>query len=306
MKRKIIKQGAGYTVTLPVDWIRKYNLEAGTEIDINNRGDALIINHDNSKNIEDAELTFDGNKNQIVNHLIAIYRKGVDNIKIHFNKSEIKDKEGITYKTSKIIQDTINELIGLSIVEQHHNYFLVKNIAETSKDNFDTILRRAFLLLLSISEQSKQAIQNKDKKCLEEIPYIFKNIRQMVNYALRLLSKYEYYDHKKTSKMYSVVNYIYEIADYLRHVAKYYSRPKIKITENIINLYHDLNELLRMMYELFYHFDESKMKKYFDFKNNMYQTYLDAIDSTKIDGMLENIGYIRVISTSLIRERMSM
>lgn len=306
MKRKIIKQGAGYTITLPVDWIRRYNLKEGNEIDLNNRGDDLILNHNNSKKIEDAELNFEGNKNQIVNHIIATYRKGTDNIKINFKKSEIKDKSGKVYKTSQIIQDTINELIGLAIVEHTKNSFLVKNIAETSKDNFDVILRRAFLLLLNISEQSNKAIKNKDKKDLEEIPYLFKNTRQVVNYALRLLNKYEYYDHKKTSKMYSVVNYIYEIADSLRHVAKYYSRPKIKITKTLSNLYQDLHQLLRMMYELFYDFSEDNLKKYFDFKNQMYQKHLEHIDSNKIDGMLENIGYIRVISTSLIRERMSM
>ena len=76
MKRRIIKQGAGYTVTLPVDWIRKYGLSTGDELDIEHRGKSIILDHDKSKIVEDVNLVLNGNKNQIINSLIAAYRNG--------------------------------------------------------------------------------------------------------------------------------------------------------------------------------------------------------------------------------------
>ena len=46
MKRKIIKQGHNtLTMTLPSDWVRKLNLEAGEEVDVCENNGSLVIKH---------------------------------------------------------------------------------------------------------------------------------------------------------------------------------------------------------------------------------------------------------------------
>jgi phosphate uptake regulator len=306
MKRKIIKQGAGYTITLPIDWIRKYGLDSGDEIDMNHRGASIVIGNDKSKQIENASLILNGNKNQIINQIVAAYRKGTDEVMINFDRTDVVDRNGNTHKTNKIVQDIVNELIGFSVVEQKPNYFLIKNISKTDKDSFDIILRRAFLLLMNLSEESMKAIQKKDKKNLEEVPFIYHNIRQLVNYALRLLNKHEYHDHSKTANMYASVNNIDEIANALRHIAKHYSQPNIKISNESIILCQETHSLLRLMYELFYELKDEKLEKYFELRDKIYIDYMKGKNSKKFDGILENIGYIRVMATNLVRERMGM
>ena len=45
MKRKIIKQGHNtLTVTLPSEWVKKLNLNAGDEIDLVEDNSSLVIN----------------------------------------------------------------------------------------------------------------------------------------------------------------------------------------------------------------------------------------------------------------------
>lgn len=307
MTRKIMKSGNGYIFTLPVEWIRKFGLDKGDELHLDERGESLVLNHSNAKVTDAIKLKLNSNKNQIVNQIITSYIKGADEIHINFETLKIQDREQKEVnKTSKVIQDTINALMGLSVIEQKPNYFLIKDVSKTDKDSFDAILRRAFLLLLTISEESLNAIQQKDKEVLEEIPSIHHNIKQLTNYALRLLNKHEYPDHKKTANMYSVINNISEMSDSFRHIAKHYSKSHIKIAEEHTRLYFDLNKLVRQMYELFFDFKEEKLQSFFDQRDKVYVDYRAIKDKNKMDGVLENIGYIRQMTTNLIKERMVM
>jgi len=58
MKRKIIKQGHNtLTMTLPSEWVKKLNLKAGDEIDLNEKGGSLMVN--GKQNNENKSTTID-------------------------------------------------------------------------------------------------------------------------------------------------------------------------------------------------------------------------------------------------------
>ena len=257
MKRKIMKLGQGYVFTLPVDWIREYGLNSKDEIDIDRRGHSLVVAHDKEKAIENIKLKLSGNRNQIINRLIAGYRRGTDEIEVMFDNLEVEDRKGNKIKTSKLIQVVTDSLMGVSIIKQRPNYCLIKDITKADNKEFDNILRRMFILLNAISEESLKAVKTKNKKLLSEVPITYKNLRKFVHYALRLLNKYEYHNHTKTANMYAIVNSINDMADSFRHIAKHYSKPNIRIKDEFIVLYQDLTNLIRLMYELFYDFKDS-------------------------------------------------
>jgi len=305
MKRKLMKSGEAYLMSLPIDWVRKHELSPGDELEVERRGNMLNIAHNKEKSRKRFSIKLNGNKNQIVNNIVAVYRKGADEIELTYN-SEIADREGNTVKTGKLIQDTVNELIGIRIVEQKPNFCLIQDVTKTANDSFDAILKRMFFLLLSISEESMKAIENKDKKALEEIQLMFYNVRQFTNYALRLLNKHEHIDHTKTVHMYAIVNYLNEMADSFRHIAKHYSTPNIRIPDDILAMHQDLNKLVRVMYETFYDLKEEKMAEFFEMRDKVYLEYRKVKPSNKLDGVLENIGYVRQMITNLMRERMGM
>jgi len=306
MKRTIIQQGAGYTVTLPVEWVRKFNLDKGNEVDVSVRGKTLVIKHDKDARVESLKLRLNSNKNQIISHIVSAYIKGADELCLSFDNPEIKDRHGEIHKTAKIVHGTVNSLIGFSVVEQKQGSFLIKDIAKTDRESFDIILRRLFLLLMNVSEESLKAIERKDRDSLEEIALMYENIRQFVNYALRLLNKHEYSDSRKTANMYAIACHLLDIADAFRHMAKHYSKSGIKITKGISRLHKDLHESLRAMYELFYDLNDAKLERYFELRDRLYVDYRKFKDAGNADGILENISYIRQMSTDIVRERMGM
>ena len=75
MKRRIIKQGHNaYTVTLPINWIKRLNIKPKDEIDLNDNGNQVIISAKN--NSEKNSVTFD------ISDIIA--RSGITNESTRF------------------------------------------------------------------------------------------------------------------------------------------------------------------------------------------------------------------------------
>src|SRR3990167_7040559 len=88
MRRKIIKQaGQAYTITLPIDWVRKHKLDAGSEIDLAVLEKSLVISTTSAVLGEKVTLDVKNWQGRIIrNYIIALYAKGVDEITINSDK----------------------------------------------------------------------------------------------------------------------------------------------------------------------------------------------------------------------------
>ncbi|MDP1729357.1 MAG: AbrB/MazE/SpoVT family DNA-binding domain-containing protein, partial [archaeon] len=87
MKRKIIKQGHNtLTITLPSEWTHRFNLEAGKEIDLDERENGLFISTEKNGKTKRTELNIIGmDIPTIWKHFVAIYREGYDEILVRFD-----------------------------------------------------------------------------------------------------------------------------------------------------------------------------------------------------------------------------
>jgi len=94
MKRKLIKQGEAYTLTLPIKWIRSLNLSPSEEVDISEIEGNLLIStkpHQIKKEIS-VDLTSD-QEFYVRPFLNALYWSGYDKLKIKYKT--IKQKKVI-------------------------------------------------------------------------------------------------------------------------------------------------------------------------------------------------------------------
>jgi len=92
MKRKVIRQGHNtFTVTIPIRWARQQGLSPGSEIDLVEKGNSLVINTDrvNTNGNTRAEIDITGMPNKLLwRYISAVYRAGYDEIKINFDSTE--------------------------------------------------------------------------------------------------------------------------------------------------------------------------------------------------------------------------
>ncbi|MEK6868436.1 MAG: hypothetical protein AABX98_06450, partial [Nanoarchaeota archaeon] len=90
MKRKLIKQGAGgFTVTLPINWIREHNLKQSDEVESEETEEGILISSGIKKKEKSIELDITKyDKRMLLNLLNQSYRLGYDTIRVQYNTQE--------------------------------------------------------------------------------------------------------------------------------------------------------------------------------------------------------------------------
>ena len=244
MKRKIIKQKSAFTCTLPVEWIREHNLDAGHEIDINAVDGSLVLSTDKKKKTEKIHLHAKKIDAVIERFIPALYRAGYDEIEVSYEDAE----------TLKHIQAVLErELIGYEIVSQGQLSCTIKDISGLEHEAFETLLRRCFLLMLSNAKQCSHGLKTKNAKVLEEIAHRDKNINKLTNLCERLLIK-KSTGEKKAAFLFHLIKELENIADEYKYLAEHHLKNKDFSNRKGIELLDTVNAALEKSYHLFYNF----------------------------------------------------
>ncbi|MDP2750450.1 MAG: AbrB/MazE/SpoVT family DNA-binding domain-containing protein [Nanoarchaeota archaeon] len=302
MKRKIIKQGNGaYVLTLPIDWIRTNNLQAGDTLTASQRDNALVLRHDGGKTDKVVEIKINTpNLNLIKHRILSAYLSGATEVNLYTNFTELQDRNKRKVDINQFVRGYANSLHSFSVVEQKDNYFKIIEVSASSNNGFDSMLQQAFNSLLLMGEQSLSALKEGNIKEIEDLNFKYKDVKRFTNYCIRLLNKLEYKDYKKTANIYAVVNYIEKIADTYRHIAKHFRKNP---DNDIIRMYNGVNAMVRLNISIYNKFDDTKLEEYFMIRDKV---YLDVYKSNKNKdkALLENIEYLRWLSTHLMKELM--
>ncbi|MBU1198705.1 MAG: hypothetical protein KKF46_02710 [Nanoarchaeota archaeon] len=237
MQKKLTAQGPkkrkSYTVTLPIDWVKKEKLDKIREVDLNIVGNKVIISP--SREIQERIIiNADNYKDSLRKVLPGLYRQGVNEVLIQLSDNSLLEK----------IQRLVNEmLIGYEIVEQQKGKILIKDITKESQEEFNSILRRIFLLILQFESVLSQS----------EIQTLQKNITRLYNYCLRILMKKGHAEFQRTPIYYLIIDQLEKITDEFIWILSLQKISKERKTQ--------LNEVFRLFrtaYELFYKFEIAK------------------------------------------------
>ncbi len=236
MDKKLTTQGPknrkSYTVTLPIEWIKDQKLDKTRQVDLTIVADRIIISSPKQE-LQRAIIDEKDYPDVLVKILQVYYRKGFDELKIF-----IRTPQSIT----NIAQIMERHLIGFEIIEQKKEYIIIKDITKDSSDEFNTVLRRVFLLLLEFFEATATA----------EMDVLNRNITRLVNYCQRIIIKRGHVEYANTPLFFMMLDRIEKLKDelvWLLGPARY-KKESIYIKE--------LHTLLRTAYELFYAFNPQK------------------------------------------------
>lgn len=285
MKRSVI-QLAGRTllVSLPAKWADSNNVKKGDELDVIEDNHRLLINTEPKTTLETAELDADVLKASIKRFIFALYKKGIDEIKITYSDEAVAD----------VIRDTLlNETVGYEIVSQTPKSCIVKLITSGNITEFDNLLRRTFLLLMSMSEEILISIKDKNYGQLLKTALLEGSNNRLTTVCRRSLNKWGNDTYKKIGPIYYIVEELEKLADEYKHLCKNLARAEksgnIAIRPEALGFFERTHEELRAFYELFYKFninsiltiDEKRTKfmedahRFLEFKKpNIAETYI--------------------------------
>ena len=259
MKRSVI-QLAGRTllVSLPAKWVDANNVKKGDELDILEDGHRIIVNTDKVSAItETKDLDADQLGQLIRRYIFALYKKGVDEIKVKYSDPSIVD----------LIRRTIlNETVGYEIVSQTPKSCVIKLITSGSITEFDNMLRRTFLLLLSMADETLDAIKNSNLEHLSKTALLEEPNNRLTTVCRRSLNKWGTEHFNKMGPIYYIVEELENVADEYGFLCNNLyglkdSASKNTIRPEVIAVLEKVNNMLRGFYEIFYKFDANKFKK---------------------------------------------
>jgi phosphate uptake regulator len=277
MKRRIIKQGHNtLTVTLPSKWVQLFNLKPGDEIEINERENGLFLStekHDDELKTEIDITGFD--IATIWKYIMSVYREGYDEVKITFDptkkyghprkfftseSTDIRYGKNADHTPYEVLRVMASRFIGFEIIEHHKNYCIMKNMAVLTSKEFDPSLRRVFLLLQQMGEETLESLKKNDPKIVSHMRDIDINVDKFVDYCVRVLNKTGFKDVKKAHLLFSVLYLLELLGDEFKNLSGHLLRDMKKSpSKEIIELAERSLKQVNDFYSLYYNFTRENL-----------------------------------------------
>ncbi|MFX1570714.1 MAG: PhoU domain-containing protein [Promethearchaeota archaeon] len=166
--RKVQKTGgSSYIISLPKVWIDKHGVKKNDTLGILSQPDGNLLitpKIDNETAIKTKEIIVDDfeDENFLFRVLIGAYIMG-------FSRIVIKSSR----KFEPLIRDTITNFtqiaIGPEIVEESNNFIVIKDLLNPKEMPFEKTIKRMYILVQGMHEDSINAFETKDKDLAEEV-----------------------------------------------------------------------------------------------------------------------------------------
>jgi len=255
MKRKVIQiANSTQLVSLPRKWCKKYGIKKGDEMEVEERGSEILISTERSRETELKEINAEQYGKMLSRCIHAMYKQGVNEIKIRYEKKS----------TLKIIQDSLGkETVGYEVIDQGKNYCYIKNVTGNLED-FNSILRRTFLMLINMAIESLDHIKMHDYEYLNNVAFLEVSNNRFTTTCRRSINKKYSGTYKYNGPIYYIIEELENIADQYKYLCNYLYNihdNNIKINQEVLDIYQRTNKILGSFYRLFYKFDEKLLEE---------------------------------------------
>ncbi|MEK6853415.1 MAG: hypothetical protein AABX64_01910 [Nanoarchaeota archaeon] len=241
MKRKLVQQGTTtLMVSLPSDWIQRFKLKKGQEVDITDVKDHLIIASSERKHQKETILSFKTHTESAIRlTLINAYRAGYDVLTIkNIDKGQLN-----------IIREVLqNYLLGMEITHQDKGTCIIESITEPHEEKFDLIFQKIFNGIASMIQSTAARIKNNTP--FTDYEFTMLNIHKYDNFCRRMMTKQNIYSDKAIF-FWNFLSLVIHAPRELYHLNKYLDKqkPKLSVKESAMHAQYlfSLQELFLML-----------------------------------------------------------
>ena len=300
MKRKVVKHGVNtLTVSLPSKWIKKNNIKKGDEVNILDEGDCLKIQSIDAKpELITRRVVFDVTDLGSV-HIRTLMgtavKAGFNEIKLIYKNKFVEytgsDKDLIgtkKYLANKMIVDYCNnDLLGFEIIDQGKDYTLIKQILDVRNKELSNIVRRIFLHMKTIVQESVIAIKNQDFDRISNLRMIEPNTNKMQNYCKMIMLS----DKKNIEKnllLNEMIAMVEIFGDYWAFMLRVFQKRKKPISKEMLGILEKLQSLFNLTYDHFYK-QNNKEKRWSDLKTELKEDILAFLNKRSCDTVYVNL-----------------
>ena len=265
MKRKVIQiANSTHLVSLPRKWALANNIVKGQEVDVVEEGDSVIISTERKPKPSSITLSFQEFDEKVLKWTISsAYKSGYDEIEVVFND----------LRTIPVIEEIITTfLIGFVVIEQSDNRCVLRAVTKIAKTEFDSTLRRAFRIALTMARGMETIFrEKKDYSSLKNLIALERTNNQLVNFCERMINKFGAPDQKKTAQMYLIPWNLEKVCDIYKYICRHLSRidDHPKLSNETIRLFEEINKFFEGYVQLFYSFKMQEIVSLSDKRNSL-------------------------------------
>ena len=289
-------------VSLPKEWISKYELKQGDEVILNEYDDTIIIRPQKEEKEEvkvKVKEVLSYNRNFLKRFLGSIYSLGVDKI-------EIEDKEAAKHITE--ISETSHHFIGMEVLDASNDKIVLHCFTIPDFDVV-TIIRRMFQILSGLLAEINALIEGKEedieKKMMrfeEDFDRLYLLSVRLVNRGMKKITVSEWDELRFLLGSRIVSKFFEEIADLLFILSRYLLQSEADVRKEISKFIPKLERLFKMGFDSFTTSDISSVRQFLEEVEEVSKEIQSSIANGKgvilkelllqICRMLESIGEI--------------
>jgi phosphate uptake regulator len=278
MKRRIIKQGHNtMTLTLPHEWTNKLNLKAGDEVDVSESNGTIVVNGKQKSESRSATIDISGLSIPMIWRFFqSAYREGYEEIKIIYEPGKKNQEGAFDFYTTQLayekmgekrryvpvidmIQEVVSRFVGIDVIEHGKDYCIIKEMGELSAKEFESSLRRIFLLIDELFENVIFKLENNtsgDINICKEIHTIDRSIDRFVDYCCRINNKINDSTFQKNKPaMFATLFLLELLGDEFKYLGTHLASAKQKIND-VAPFAKAVREHFNLYYQLFYKFNK--------------------------------------------------
>ena len=278
MKRRIIKQGSGYTITLPIKWIRENNLESKDEIELTKENHNLLLSTEKKRRITKKEITLqEFNKKRVRSIISSAYKVGYEEIILHF-----KNSPNLTE-----IHTIVNTFTGLEIISSTKKTILIKSFLHVEETEIEHLIIKMFQIVKVLAESISEEWTNLNQKEIETI--VKCNVIKLRDHCLRSIHTTQFQgDH--SYDYHEFVTILEKISAEFYYLSQYIKKNKPKRT----SLMKPTLNLLSYLYKSYLKKDYQTSNQVWDETRKFNQDHFSEeklIETTKKEGALTSHFY---------------
>ena len=273
MERKIIQLGNDtFVVSLPSVWVKHHKLKKGDGLEVEEEGPKLVIFPKSEAKPGKAVVDVSGTQPVTKRIVAALYKAGYDEVEITFKSPE----------ELETIERTIrDEFVGFEIMSKTKQTLTAKIISQSVHEEFETLLRRVFLLLLEMGSECFKAVNSGELGELQSVADMDININRYVNFCRRTLNVIGHRVVGKVAPTYYLVEQLERVGDCYKYLCVALSKSRLVPSTALKNLLADANFIVRRFYELYYSFSLQGLAEFWKEKERVGKNMAEAFESAK-------------------------
>lgn len=258
MRRRVIQLAVKtLVVSLPTEWTQRHRIEKGSEVDVREREDSIVVTSSKQEKNK-LSILLDIKKDDYFNKrfISDLYKRGYDRIKINFRDKEVLDE------VKKV------DLLGFQIIEEEENYCVIENISKVLGSEFDTILKRVFHIIKDMINRLIGYFKGEDVN-LDEIINMEKETNKLTDFCLRVLNKEGHSSKNKTNFYYVIVRELEDLADIMKYIIHDVREENIEIPDEVLKYFEKVQNVFNEFYSLFYKYERERFNEFYSKRHDM-------------------------------------